>query len=152
MVAGYWPIQDEIDVRPLLRRLADGGASLALPAVTGVHRRLAFRRWRIEIPLEPDARGIMAPAASAQPAVPELVIVPLLAFDATGFRLGYGGGFYDATLKALRAERPATVAIGVAFAEQRLDGLPHESHDQVLDAVVTDTEMIHFTLAARAMS
>ena len=136
-VAGYWPINGELDCRPLLDRLAGAGWLRALPVVTGPARPLLFRRWPPEAPLTPGRFGIPEPPETAGAVVPAVVLVPLLAFDRAGHRLGHGAGYYDRTLEALRARGPVR-AIGLAFAVQELPDLPAEPHDQRLDWIVTE--------------
>jgi len=135
-VAGYMAIRDEIDPAPVLAALAAGGRALALPVVQGPGRPLAFRAWRPGAPLIPGAFGAPVPADGAR-VVPQVLIVPLLAFDRSGFRLGYGGGFYDRTLAGLRARGPV-LAVGFAYAGQEADALPLEPTDAPLDAVATE--------------
>lgn len=137
-VAGYWPIGDELDVRPLLTALSQRGVTTALPVVVEPRRPLEFRAWAPGQPLEAGAHGTWHPCADAQPVVPDCLLVPLLAFDDDGHRLGYGGGYYDRTIQALRAHT-RLVAIGVAYAAQRLDAVPHDDNDQILDCVVTES-------------
>ena len=138
VAALYEPAGSEIDPRPLGRVLAEQGAELCLPAVVAVDAPLEFRAWRPGEPLAPDAAGMAAPEASRPVLRPELVVVPLLAFDRFGGRLGQGGGHYDRTLAQLRAGGPVFV-LGLAYAGQEVDRLPAESHDQPLDAVLTET-------------
>lgn len=138
-VAGYWPISSEADVRPLMLRLAAAGALLALPVVQGAV--LTFRRWRPGDRLVDGPNGTRHPPEDAAPANPRLLLVPLLAFDRQGGRLGYGGGYYDRTLSMLRAEGTVT-AVGIAFAAQERTGLPHQSHDQAMDWVVTEKALL----------
>lgn len=133
--SGYWPIGTEIDPRPALETLAEHGP-VGLPVVEGRDRPLAFRHWRPGDPLVPGGFGTSVPAAD-EPMTPEVLIVPLLAFDGRGHRLGYGGGFYDRTLAALRARGPV-LAVGFAFAAQRVEALPVEPTDAALDLVVTE--------------
>jgi len=134
----YRPMRHEMDCGPLTRRLARRGVRILLPAVVGRSRPLAFRDTAAE-PLVPDAAGLPAPPPGAAEGVPDLVVVPLLAWDLAGRRLGYGGGYYDRTLAALRAEGAAPVlAVGLAFEGQRIDDLPQEAHDQNLDAILTE--------------
>lgn len=140
VVSGYCPIGSELDPTPLLLRLAARGARLALPVVVAKNAPLAFRAWAPGEPLIPGVYGARIPAKE-DPRRPEILIAPLLAFDRTGARLGYGGGYYDRTLAALRAEGPAR-AIGFAFAAQERAALPAEATDQRLDAVVTERETI----------
>lgn len=136
-IAGYLPIQNEADVAPLLRQLADQGKDLLLPAVLGPDLPLEFRRWHPDDRLEPGPFNTLQPAGTAERAVPDLLLVPMLAFDESGGRLGYGGGYYDRTLATLRQKSPA-VAVGIAYAAQKMTNLPCEAHDQPLDWVVTE--------------
>jgi 5-formyltetrahydrofolate cyclo-ligase len=128
-------MQSEIDTGPLAGRLATAGVRILLPVVVAPDAPLVFRE--AVGALAPDAAGILAPAAAAQAGEPDLLIVPLLAFDDRGNRLGYGGGFYDRTLSALRAHR-TVFAVGLAFAGQEVDAVPHDDRDQKLDAIVTE--------------
>lgn len=143
VVAGYWPFRTEIDPRPLMRALAERGARLALPRTPpkGSPAGLSFHLWDEAEALAPGGFGVHEPRADAPPVEPDLVLVPLLAFDRTGARLGYGAGHYDRTLPALRA-RPGFRAIGLAFAAQEVDRLPAEAHDAPLDGIVTETAYI----------
>jgi 5-formyltetrahydrofolate cyclo-ligase len=137
VLAGYMPMRTEID--PLAAMAAHKGP-VGVPVILGPGRPLAFRRWTPQAVMIPGAFGALIPEAGddLDPAVlPEVLIVPLLAFDARGYRLGYGGGFYDRTLEALRAARP-TLAIGFAFAAQECDAVPIEPTDQPLDLIVTE--------------
>jgi len=141
VVAAYWPKGDELDVRPLLRHFDLVGVPTALPVMAGRGWPLLFRLWRPGHPLVPGAFGVMEPMAEAPLVQPTLVLVPLLAFDRSGHRLGYGAGFYDRTLAALRDTGRVT-AIGVAHAEQQVDAVPHDPYDQRLDGVLTDQGLI----------
>jgi 5-formyltetrahydrofolate cyclo-ligase len=141
VVAGYLPIGDEINVRPLLRRLQGDGHRLALPRVVRSGGPLAFAAWTDGDPLGQGPFGTSQPTDEAAPVTPEVLIVPLLAFDRDGFRLGYGGGYYDRTLSALRTRR-AILAVGVAFSAQEVPAVPHGAHDQRLDWVITEREAI----------
>lgn len=131
-VSGYWPIGTEIDPRPALEALARHGP-VGLPVVEGRTRPLAFRRWRPGEALVPGGFGTSVPKADA-PITPEVLIVPLLAFDRRGHRLGYGGGFYDRTLAGL----PGARTIGVALEAQRVDRLPRDATDVPLMEIVTE--------------
>ncbi|MEG9861203.1 MAG: 5-formyltetrahydrofolate cyclo-ligase [Parvularculales bacterium] len=137
VVAGYWPIGYEIDPRPLMGWLASRGVGLALPVVIERDEPLMFRAWQKEDPLVPDSLGIMAPVQDAKTVVPHIILTPLLAFDDEGFRLGYGGGFYDRTLKELRRTRNIE-AVGLAFSAQYRGLPPREPYDEPLDMVVTE--------------
>ena len=139
IVAGYFPFRDEADPRALMAALSAKGHPLALPSVEP-DRPLTFRAWAIGDAMHLSAYGIPEPLASAPEAVPNLVLVPLLAFDAAGHRLGYGGGFYDRTLQALKG----VVAIGVAYAGQEVPALPREAHDHPLHAVITENGLRRF--------
>lgn len=135
IIAGYFPFRDEADPRVLLSALASRGHPLALPCVES-GRPLGFRSWKMgdAMHANPGAYGIAEPLPAAPAVVPQVVLVPLLAFDAKGHRLGYGGGYYDRTLRALFGAR----AIGVAYAGQEVPLLPSQPHDHPLDAVVTE--------------
>ncbi len=143
VVAGYLPIRSEIDPRPLMQRLQAAGATLALPAIVGPDKPLVFRVWALGAALAQGALGTLEPAADAPCCVPDIVLTPLAAFDRTGHRIGYGGGYYDRTLEALRARR-STTAVGVAFATQEVETIPASPHDATLDVVLTDAEAIDF--------
>lgn len=138
VLAAYWPMRGEADPRPAL---AAHAGPRCLPVVSGRGRPLAFRAWAPGAPLVAGAFGAMIPPDTAPPATPEVLIVPLLAFDRRGFRLGYGGGFYDRTLEALRAAGPR-LAIGLAFAAQEVAEVPTEPTDQPLDLIVTEVGII----------
>jgi 5-formyltetrahydrofolate cyclo-ligase len=141
VVAGFSAIRSEINPVPLLRRFADAGARLALPVIVGRGRPLAFRAWRFGEELARGQWGIREPKPEAAEVRPDIVIVPLAAFDRRGYRIGYGAGYYDLTLHALRAEKAAT-AIGLAFAMQEIDQVPTLPHDARLNLVLTEREMI----------
>lgn len=136
-VSGFWPIRDEIDVRPLLEALAARGHVCALPVIVGRGRPLIFRRWRPGDALEAASFGLHEPLASAPEVEPRVLLVPLLAFDGSGRRLGYGAGYYDRTLARLR-DRTAVLAIGIAYAGQRFESVPAGADDEPLDWVVTE--------------
>jgi 5-formyltetrahydrofolate cyclo-ligase len=141
VVAGYRPKGDEIDPRPLMNRLAQAGAALALPVASARDAALVFRAYAPGDPLEPDAFGIPAPTAQARLVRPDLVITPLLAFDRAGGRLGQGGGHYDRALQTLRSGG-AVFVLGLAYAGQAVVAIPMEPHDQRLDAILTETGYI----------
>jgi 5-formyltetrahydrofolate cyclo-ligase len=142
-VSGFWPIKDEIDIRPLMIELVNGGCQLALPVVQGRGRPLLFRAWRPGDPLEQGVFGTLQPLATRETVEPDALIVPLLACDAEGWRLGFGGGFYDRTLLGLRGRRRVT-AVGVGFSAQLIDEVPHGADDQRLDWMLTDTRACAF--------
>jgi 5-formyltetrahydrofolate cyclo-ligase len=136
-VSGFLPIGSEIDPRPALRRLRVMGMNICLPCVVAPDAPLVFRAWEEHDPLVEETFGTKAPAPSAPERDPDILMVPMLAFDGAGYRLGYGGGFYDRSLEALRARKRVT-AVGVAFSGQRVDAVPRGPHDQPLDWIVTE--------------
>ena len=137
VIAGYMPIGSEIDCVPLLKRLAAADVGLCLPVVTGPEVPLIFCRWQPDDRLVSGSFGISEPAATTPDVSPQVLLVPMLAFDRRGNRLGYGGGYYDRTLKELRATGDV-VAIGVAFAGQLRDKVPVSDADQPLDWILTE--------------
>ena len=137
VVALYYPIRSELDTAPLAEALAGAGAAIALPRVEEKKQPLTFRRYAPGDPLVEGRYGERVPAPSAPLVRPDLVVTPLLAFTRTGDRLGYGGGYYDRTLGALREGGDVT-AIGYAFAAQEVDALPVSPLDQRLDWIVTE--------------
>lgn len=134
VAAFCWPIKHEPDVRALLASWAEAGTRTALPVVVGAGQPLAFREWTPATPLTPDRYGIPTPTAGEW-LTPELILLPLNGFDAAGYRLGYGGGYFDRTLAALR---PRPLAVGVGFEINRVDSIRPEAHDQRLDWIVTE--------------
>jgi 5-formyltetrahydrofolate cyclo-ligase len=141
VVSAYWPLGEEIDPRPLMEALAARSLPLALPAIRGAGQPLDFRAWRPGDLLQPAGFGTREPLASAPPVEPGLLLVPLLAFDAAGYRLGYGGGFYDRSLALLRRAGDI-LAVGLAFAAQQVAAVPREATDQPLDLVVTERGLV----------
>lgn len=138
-VAGYWPLGSELDVRPLLLHFMALGHGAALPVSGPRGEPLTFRAWAPDAPVRPGRYGIVEPAESQPAVVPALLLVPLLAFDRAGHRLGYGAGYYDRTLEGLRAAGPV-LAVGVGFAAQEVDAVPHGPYDRRLDWIVTERE------------
>lgn len=141
VVALYWPIRTEIDVRPLMQNLGDRGTGLALPVVGAPDSPLAFRSWCPGDAMRRGVFGIEEPLETAPAATPDIVVTPLLGFDGQGHRLGYGGGYYDRSLRALRASGDVR-AVGVAFDEQEFAAVPSAANDEILDMVVTDRRQI----------
>ncbi len=140
-VSAYWPLAEELDVRALVAALDAVGAVVALPVIAGRDQALAFRRWRPGLALVGAVFGTYEPPRDAPAVVPAIVIVPLLAFDRAGHRLGYGAGFYDRTLRALRAPacgRAPVLAVGVGVAAQDVAHVPHGPGDERLDWIVTE--------------
>ncbi|MDB5539832.1 MAG: 5-formyltetrahydrofolate cyclo-ligase [Devosia sp.] len=144
VVAGYWPIRDEMDVKTVIARLMDAGQPVCLPVVLGDEEPLELRLWEDGAPLYEAGFGTLAPAEEAPRAAPDVILMPLLGFDKHGTRLGYGGGYYDRTLASL-ARRPRL--IGFAFALQEVDHIPRDAHDVPLDAIVTEQGVRNFEKA-----
>ena len=143
IVSGYSPIRNEIDPVPWMRKLAEQGAKLALPAVLARGKSLAFRAWSPDDRLMLGPLGILEPSPAAAELVPDIMLVPLAAFDAAGHRIGYGAGHYDYTLAHLRKMKAIT-AIGVAFAVQQIKAVPAQPHDVALDFVLTEKKVFDF--------
>ncbi|EJL23387.1 5,10-methenyltetrahydrofolate synthetase [Caulobacter sp. AP07] len=141
VAALYVGLGSEIDPRHLGDWLVEQGWSLALPRAEDAQGAMVFRRWTPGQPLARDEIGLSSPDVSSPAVEPDLVVVPLLAFDRDGRRLGQGGGYYDRALEALRSRR-AVFALGLAYAGQETHGLPVEPHDQRLDAILTESEYI----------
>lgn len=133
-VAFCWPVQGEPDLLPLVTDLCHQGGQVCLPVVVAPGKPLGFRPWTPDTPLTPDRYGIPTPAAGEW-VYPDTLLLPVNAFDAAGYRLGYGGGFFDRTLAALP---PSTRAIGVGFEFQRVPSIHPEAHDRPLHWVVTE--------------
>jgi 5-formyltetrahydrofolate cyclo-ligase len=143
VVAGYSPIRSEIDPTPLMRVLAARGAQLALPVIVARDLPLKFRAWSFGDKLQRGPLGILEPSADAAEILPEVLLVPLAAFDREGHRIGYGAGYYDRTLAQLRALRKVT-ALGLAFAVQEIPLVAASAHDVRLDFVLTESEALDF--------
>ena len=141
IVSGFSPLRTEINPLPLMRRLAEGGNKLALPVVMGRGHPLVMRAWAFGEPLGKGVWGIREPLPEAPEVKPDILLVPLAAFDRTGHRIGYGAGYYDLTLTALRAQKPI-VAIGLAYAAQEIPQVPATPRDARLDLVLTEREVI----------
>ena len=140
LVAGYHAHRDEADPGLLLQALMLRGARIAFPRVIAKDQALEFHLVPSDEILRPGSYGIHEPLAHWPRVIPDILLVPLLAFDDHGNRLGYGGGYYDRTLAAMRGAR----AIGIAYAGQRMDFLPHDAHDYPLDAILTETGLTEF--------
>jgi 5-formyltetrahydrofolate cyclo-ligase len=142
VVSAFAPLADELRIWPLLRRLAASGIALALPIVQGKGKPLLFRAWKPGDAMDRGVWDIPQPKADKPVVEPDILLVPLLAFDRRGWRLGYGGGFYDRTLAGLRA-RKAVTAVGLAYDQQQVDAVPHLPYDQRLDWVLTPSGPIN---------
>ena len=141
IVSGFSPLKTEINPIPLMRKLADAGVQLALPVVAGKGQPLIMRAWHFGEPLDSGVWGIREPKAGAAEVAPDILLVPLLAFDRDGHRIGYGAGYYDMTIGKLRAMKPV-VAIGIAYAAQEIASVPVTPRDARLDLVLTEREII----------
>jgi 5-formyltetrahydrofolate cyclo-ligase len=146
VVSGFSSIGSEINPVPLMRRLADQGALLALPVVVGRGRPLVMRAWAFGEPLGKGVWGIREPSPEAAEVDPDTLLVPLAAFDRAGHRIGYGAGYYDLTLAGLRS-RKSIVAIGLAYGAQEIPAVPTTARDARLDLVLTEREVIDFRKA-----
>ena len=149
VVSAFWPVAEEFNVRPLIEFLHARGCVCALPVVTVKHMPLTFRVWEPGMSFIVSSFGIPEPGPDRPPVTPDISLVPLLAFDGAGYRLGYGGGYYDRTIEQLRMLRrtPPFRAVGVAFAGQRVDSLPHEPFDQPLDWILTEESVLEIAKA-----
>ena len=143
IIATYLPMGGELDPRPLMQALRKNGNSICLPVCINEDAPLVFRRYRHNDALLPDDMGIAAPRATAQQVTPDIVLLPLLAFDGQGHRLGRGGGFYDRTLAELK-KRSDCRFIGLAFDMQMVDKCPIAPHDEALHAVLTPSKRHDF--------
>ncbi len=143
IVSGFMPLKSEINPVPLMRKLAGAGAKLALPAIAGRGKPLIMRAYSFGDELARGQWGIREPRPEAGDVAPDILLVPLLAFDRAGHRIGYGAGYYDMTIGALRAKKPVT-AIGLAYAVQEIREVPITPRDARLDFVLTERETIDF--------
>ena len=143
IVSGFSPIKTEFNPVPLMRNLADAGASLALPVVAGRGLPLVMRAWSFGDEMVSGVWGIREPKPTAPEVFPDFLLVPLAAFDRSGQRIGYGAGHYDRTIARLREMKKVT-AIGVCFAVQEIDHVPATAFDQRLDLVLTENEIVDF--------
>lgn len=141
MISGTMPIRRELDPWPLLRALVQKGHPLCLPQHGAHGTPLVFRRYQEGEGLKKTALGIQVPVNNEPPCEPDVILAPLLAFDRAGRRLGYGGGYFDATLKSLRAKKPI-LAVGLAYSVQEVEHVPVDDRDEMLDAIVTEKEVI----------
>lgn len=140
-IALYHPMKDELNTKPLAAALIERGFRIALPVTPKKRGPLTFRAFRDGDPLSPDRYGVMTPSDAAPEVRPMLIVTPLLAFTRDGKRLGYGGGYYDRTLAALRSEQDV-LAVGYAFGAQEVETMPFGPRDQRIDMIVTEREAI----------
>jgi 5-formyltetrahydrofolate cyclo-ligase len=143
IVSGFMPLKSEINPLPFMRKFADAGARLALPCIAGRGKPLIMRAYAFGDEFARGQWGIREPLPTAAEVAPDILIVPLAAFDRTGNRIGYGAGYYDMTINALRAKKRVT-AIGIAFAAQQFTAVPATDRDERLDLVLTEKEAFDF--------
>ena len=141
IVSGFMPLKSEINPLPLMKALAEAGATLALPKIAGRGKPLIMRAWQWGAPLDAGQWGIREPKAEYPEVDPDILLVPLLAFDRAGQRIGYGAGYYDMTIARLRSVKKVT-AVGIAFAMQEVPAVPAMERDEPLDFVLTEREVI----------
>jgi len=141
VVSGFSPMRTEINPTPLMRKLADAGAKLALPVVAGRGKPLVMRAWSFGDKLARGVWGIRQPTNDAPEVTPDILLVPLTVFDRRGHRIGYGAGYYDMTITKLRTLK-RIVAVGIAFAVQEVAEVPITPRDAPLDLVLTEREVI----------
>ena len=141
VIAAFWPIKSEINIRFLIEKLHQAGCDIVLPEVVASSKVLLFRKWTPEAQMTKGSYKTSVLTANAAVMEPDWILVPLLAFDSERFRLGYGGGYYDATLSHL-AKKKEIFTIGVAYDVQEFDAVPKESTDFQLDAILTEKRVI----------
>ena len=141
IVSGFMPLKSEISPLPLLRKLADAGASLALPAIAGRGKPLIMRAYKFGDEFARGQWGIREPKPESPEVDPDILVVPLAAFDRRGHRIGYGAGYYDMTIRRLRSLKPV-IAVGICFVAQEIERVPSHDRDEPLDVVLTENETI----------
>ena len=139
-VSLYWPMGSELDTRPLISELQALQISCYLPVVVNAHEALIFREWNSEDLLVTGKFDVAVPSDAAAVGIPDVIITPLLAFDHAGYRMGYGGGFYDRSIEKIKSQNPC-IAVGFAYAGQEVDEVVVTAHDQKLDWIVTEKEI-----------
>ena len=148
IISGYWPIGSEIDLKPLMYEIDRLNNNCFLPVVRGLDEILYFHKWQPSDELIKSDLGILEPPVSKPIGIPNMMLVPLLAFDIHGYRIGYGGGFYDRTIQNLRSESKKKnqkfIAIGIGYAGQKVDSVPHDNLDQRMDWIMTEEEVLKF--------
>ena len=142
-MAAYLPIRSELSPLPLVAALTARGVVTAMPVTPEPENPLSFHQWALGDLLVDGPYKTRQPSADAPAVIPSLILAPMLAFDAACWRLGYGGGFYDRTLGGLRAAGRSVMAVGIAYAGQKVDHVPVGPYDMALDGVLTPSEMIH---------
>lgn len=140
-IACYMPLKGEVSCRPILQQLSTKGHNICLPAVIARDTPLLFRQYRLGDKLQRGILGPMEPAPTASKVIPDVIIIPMLAFNRAKFRLGYGTGFYDRTLEELRQTKPIKT-IGLAYSIQEMHNIPVEGHDIPMDMIITEKEVL----------
>lgn len=143
VVSGFWPMRSEMDVRPLMTALAARGARIALPAILD-KTTIVFREYLPDAPMIDMGFGTMGPGEGTAVLDPDVMLVPLAAFDARGHRIGYGAGYYDRAIARLKAKGRRPRLIGIAFDCQQVEHVPDEAHDQPLCEILTETGLRRF--------
>lgn len=146
IVSGFWPIRSEIDVRPLMTALAQSGAIMCLPVVINP-TTIVFREMAVNAPLEKTGFGTMGPGPDARECEPEIMLMPLAAFDAAGNRIGYGAGHYDRAIEKLHKKAMIPRLIGIAFDCQQVENIPAQKHDVRLHEIITESGLRRFPTA-----
>ena len=144
VVAGFYPFNHEVNTLPLMSKLYSLGVELCLPITPENNKPLKFKEWHPKLVLQKGRFGILEPPKASRTIQPDLLLVPLLAYDKFGNRLGYGGGFYDRTLKELLMLNKYTTSIGLAFESQKCNKLPKDSYDVPLNSLLNEKGFLHF--------
>ena len=142
VISAYWALKTELDLRPLMTSFYDKGVPVCLPVVVAKNESLLFRLWSPQAELVKGLYGTEQPDEKYETVEPNALFLPLLAFDRQGGRLGYGGGFYDRTVRELRAKNPEIVVVGTGFSAQEIDEVPVGDTDERMDWILTESELI----------
>jgi 5-formyltetrahydrofolate cyclo-ligase len=143
IIGGFLPISSEINPNPLMQELVKNGARLCLPRTSPITKAINFHAYKFGDKLEKGPLGIQEPSHASELLHPNVILVPFLAFDERGYRLGYGGGYYDRAISCMRKIKEI-ITIGVGFDGQKLDAIPNESHDEKLDYIITESKLYKF--------
>ena len=139
----YYPIKDEVDITSLMFNIYDNNSIACLPVIKNKGEALVFAKWTPDSILTAKKWGILEPL-KVEELIPDIMLIPLVAFDRTGTRLGYGGGYYDKTIVLIKKQKPNVQLVGIGYAMQECEQLPFEDGDQKLNAVITEKEFIKF--------
>jgi 5-formyltetrahydrofolate cyclo-ligase len=149
IISGFMPIRSEVDLRPLLDLLREKGARLCLPVILD-RQTIVFREFLAEVPLVSTGFGTSGPGEGAAVLEPEILLVPLAAFDAKGHRIGYGAGYYDRAIAKLHAKALNPLLVGIAFDCQEVPSVPAEQHDVALHAVLTESGFLRLNMGEKS--